>query len=72
MRAGKKCLAAELQVREEWLIEPRGKFASVNQMHYPDLGFDASSVWNFCAGFSDAILQGNSWWHREMLPLFSS
>ena len=27
--------------------EPRGKFDSSNQKHYPDLGSDASSVWNF-------------------------
>ena len=25
----------------------RGKFDSTNQKHYPDLGSDASSVWNF-------------------------
>ena len=25
---------------------PRGKFDSTNQRHYPDLGGDASSVWN--------------------------
>ena len=25
---------------------PRGKFDSTNQKHYPDLGSDASSVWN--------------------------
>ena len=51
MRAREKCLAAESQVGEEWVIEPRGKF--------PDLGSDASSVWNFCARFSDVNLQGN-------------
>ena len=28
------------------------KFASTNQKHCPDLGSDASSVWNFCARFS--------------------
>ena len=32
-----------------------GKFASTNQKHYPDPGSDASSVWNFCARFSDVI-----------------
>ena len=32
----------------------------------PDLGSDASSVWNFCARFSDVISQGNQWWRREM------
>ena len=27
-------------------------------MHYPDLGSDASSVWNFCARFSDVFFAG--------------
>ena len=49
---------------EEWVIEPRGKF--------PDLGSDASSVWNFCGRFSDVIWRGNPSWHREMLAVFSS
>ena len=31
------------------------KFPSTNQKHYPDLGSDASTVWNFCACFSDVI-----------------
>ena len=39
--------------------------------HYPDLGSDASSVWNFCACFSDVISRGNQWCHREMSPVFS-
>ena len=46
-----------------WLEE---NFASTNQKHYPDLGSDASSVWNFCTRFSDFISRGNQWWHREM------
>ena len=37
----------------------RGKFASTNQKHYPDLGSDTSSVWNFCRRFSDIISQAN-------------
>ena len=37
-----------------WLVVPRGKFPSTNQKHYPDLGIDTSSVWNFFAGFSDS------------------
>ena len=32
----------------------------------PYLGSDASSVWNFCARFSDVISQGNQWWRRKM------
>ena len=34
---------------DEW------KFASANQMRYPDLGRDESSIWNFCCRCSDAI-----------------
>ena len=37
------------------------KFASTNQKHYPDLRSDASSVWNFCACFSDVVSQENRW-----------
>ena len=32
-----------------------------NQKRYPVLGSDASSVWNFCACFSDVISPGNQW-----------
>ena len=32
-----------------------------NQKRYPVLGSDASSVWNFCACFSDLISPGNQW-----------
>ena len=35
---------------------PRGK---TNQKHYPDLGSNASSVWNFCARFLDVIWRRN-------------
>ena len=38
-----------------WLVVPRKNFPSTNQKHYPDLGSDASSVWNFWARFSDVI-----------------
>ena len=54
-----------------WLVLPRGIFASTNQKHYPDLVSDASSVWNFCAHFSDVISRGNQWWRREMSAVFS-
>ena len=37
------------------------KIASTNQKLYPDLGSDASSVWNFCARLSDVIWRGNQW-----------
>ena len=38
---------------------------------YPDLGRDASLVWNYCAQFSDIIWQGNQWWHCQMSAVFS-
>ena len=53
------------------MVVPRGKIASTNQKHFPDLGSDASSVWKFCARFSDVISQGNQWWRREMSAVFS-
>ena len=40
-------------------VVPHGKFDSTNQKHYPDLGSNASSVWIFCARFSDVIWRGN-------------
>ena len=42
-----------------------------NQMLYPDLGSDASSVWNFCTRFSDVITPGNQWWCRKMSAVLS-
>ena len=47
---------------------PRGM---TNQRHYPDLGSDASSVWNFCACFSEVIWRGNQQWRRQMSAVFS-
>ena len=38
---------------------------------YPDLGRDASLVWNYCAHFSDIIWRGNQWWHCQMSAVFS-
>ena len=38
---------------------PRRKCDSINQKRYSDLGSDAPSVWNFCAGFSDVSWRGN-------------
>ena len=48
-----------------------GKFASANQKHYPDLGSDPLSVWNFYARFSDVFSRGNPWWRWEMSAVFS-
>ena len=38
-----------------WLVESNFPRGTTSQKHYPDLGSDASSVWNFCARFSDII-----------------
>ena len=54
-----------------WLVVPLVKFASTNQKHYPNLGSDASSEWNFCARFSDVISGGNRSWRRKMSSVFS-
>ena len=40
-------------------------FLSTNQKHYQDLGSDTSSVWNFCARYSDVVLRGLKWRPRE-------
>ena len=50
-------------------VVPYVKFTSTYQKHYPDLGSDASSVWNFCTFFSDLISRGNQWWHHKILPV---
>ena len=43
------------------------------QKHYPHLGSDTSSVWNFCARFSDVFWRENRWWRRQMCaPYFWS
>jgi len=47
------------------------KFASTNQQHNSPLGSDASSVWKFCARFSDVISWGKKWWRREISAVFS-
>ena len=49
-----------------WLVVPGGKFDSANERHYPDLVSDTSSVWNFCARFSNVIWRGNQWWCHQM------
>ena len=38
---------------------------------YPYVCSDTSSVWNFCARFSDVISPGNQWRNREMSAFFS-
>ena len=65
------CHYQDLGSAFDWSWMPRGKLALTNQRYYLDLGSDASSVWNFCARFSDVISLGNQWWRREMSALFS-
>ena len=44
---------------------------STNQKHHPDLGSDASSVWNCCARFSDVISRRNQRGGVPKYQLFS-
>ena len=54
-----------------WLVILHGKSAPGNQKHYPDLGSDRSSSWNFSTFFSDVLSQGNQCWGCKMLAVFS-
>ena len=50
-----------------WLVEANFTSSTTNQKQCPEV----SSVWNFCARFSDVISWGNRWWRRKMLSAFS-
>ena len=55
-----------------WVVPLIGwKFDSSNQKHYPDLGSDTSSVWDFYARSSDVISRGNQWLRRKTSAVFS-
>ena len=55
-----------------WIVLLIGcTFALTNQEHYPQLGSEASSVWNFCGLFSGVISRGNCWLGRKMSAVFS-
>ena len=54
-----------------WLVENLLHPIRSNQKCYPNLGSDTSSVWSFCARFSDVIWRGNQWWLRQMSAVFS-
>ena len=43
------------------LVESNFPRGTTNQKHYPDLGSDASSVWNSCPCFTDVIWRENQW-----------
>ena len=51
-----------------WWVGEIFSFSRTNQKHHSDLKSDGSSIWNFCAHFSDIIIR----WRRKMLAVFSS
>ena len=55
----------------KWCLRNERRNSALMTRHYPDLGSNVSSVWNFCTRFSDGILQGNHWWCRQMSAVFS-
>ena len=54
-----------------WLVEANFSPDTTNQKCYPDPGFETSSVWNFCARFSDVISREIKWWRGEISAFFS-
>ena len=55
----------------KWRLRNKRRNSILMTRHYPDLGRDTSSVWNFCARFSDVISRRNRWWRLEMSAVFS-
>ena len=53
-----KCYNSYLESASDWSWQ-REKFSSTNQKLYRDVCTDTSSVWNFCARFSNVISPGN-------------
>ena len=47
------------------------KKKQISRWGFRDLGREASSVWNFCARFSDIIPRRHLWWRQEMSAVFS-
>ena len=62
--------AKKIHTNDVSLPDLARQICPTNQKHDPDPGSDASSVWNFCARFSDVIWRENYWWRREMLAVF--
>ena len=70
----------------KWHLRNEHQNSILMMLYYPDLRSasdwsgrvgrvffsqsEASSVWNFCAGFLDIISQGNQWWHHKMSAVF--
>ena len=59
LKAGKVLHQLTYRGKSIILVEINLPGGTTNQKHYPDLGSDSSSVWNFCARFSDVIWRGN-------------
>ena len=70
LKAGKVLHQLTYRGKSIILVEINLPGGTTNQKHYPDLGSDSSSVWNFCARFSDVIWRGNQWWRRQMSAVF--
>ena len=60
------CHYPDLGSASDWL-----EICCIQSEALPRSGKDASSVWNFCACFSDVISRENQWWHRQMSAVFS-
>ena len=52
-------------------LKHEAKFQPIRSRHYPDLGSDASSVWNFRTHSTDFISWGNQWWLCALLAVLS-
>ena len=71
LKAGKVLHQLTYRGKSIILVEINLPGGTTNQKHYPDLGSDLSSVWNFCARFSDVVSRGNRWRRWEMQAVFS-
>ena len=60
------CHYSDVGSVSDWL-----KFSLNHLEALPDLCSDTSSIWNFCTGSSDFILQRNQWWAHKKSAVFS-
>ena len=63
--------APDLGSAPDWLKQISHPARLIRSIHYPDLDSDTSSVWNFCARFSDDISRENQLWRSEISAVFS-
>ena len=54
-----------------WLVRNLIHPIRSTTQNYPDLGSDASSIWNFGVPFSDVISRGNRRWRHKTSAVFS-